>query len=137
VPLRNPVPETDNHDVSEATWNEASRRVFVGVQLRSSTMPCNWSSLGVDIRDPALQLSLRRLAHVDGSNPDIRARFAAILPVNNMAITYRTGHARNSNLQNLGVMARDLLVYDIAYLEYNIYSYICGVRPTYYRKLSF
>jgi len=119
VPLNNPTQETDDRVVPDAVWNAACRAVFVGVQLRPPVMPVNWPALGVHIRDPNLELSLIRLAQVDGNNPDIRARFAAMLS-DNMAVRYRMGTARY--LGNLYVTARDVLVRDLIQLEHSVYS---------------
>lgn len=122
--LTSPVQETDNHVVSEAVWYAASRSIFAGVELRSCLMPIDWTSLGILYRDPVTELSIRQLAQVDGNNPDIRARFAAILADNDMAIGYRTAHARSMSPQHLGVTARDLTVRDLAHLEYTVYSFM-------------
>ena len=118
MPLNNPTQETDDHVVPDAVWNAACRAVFVGVQLRPAVMPVNWPSLGVHIRDPNIELSLIRLAQVDGNNPDTRARFAAVLS-DNMAVRYRMGRA---HLGNLYVTARDVLVRDLIQLEHSVYS---------------
>jgi len=118
VPLASPVQETDDHVVAEAVWNAACRAVFVGVQLRQAAMPVCWSSLGVHVRDPALEPSLRRLARVDPNNPDVRARFAAILS-DNMAVRYRTGSAARC-LWSLRVTSRDVFVRDVIHLEHAV-----------------
>ena len=126
MPLNNPVQETDrDHSESEVAWNQARRTAFVNVRLRPHTV--NWTCLGVHIRDPVLELSIRRLAQVDGSNPDIRARFIAVLSANDVAIRYRpAAHADAPNLspRHLGVTARDNLLYDLAYLESMCIGYI-------------
>ena len=111
--------ESDEHVVSAIVWNAACRVVFVGVVLRQSVMPLNWSVLGVNLRDTDLELSPSRLAQVNAGNPDVRARFAAILS-NNMAVRYRTGNAQYFG--DLGVASRDLLLHDVIHLKRSIYS---------------
>ena len=111
--------ESDDHVVSQRVWNAACFVVFVGVRLRPSAMPLNWSVLGVQLRDPHLELSLSQLAHVNANNQDIRARFAAMLS-DNMAVRYRRGSGQY--LGNLDVTSRDVLLYDLIHLEHSIYS---------------
>ena len=115
--------ESDDHVVSQTVWNAACLVVFVGVVLRPSAMPLDWSVLGVQLRDPRLELSLSRLAQVNADNQDIRARFAAMLS-DNMAVRYRTGSGQHFG--NLGVMSRDILLYDVIHLEHSISSLTRG-----------
>lgn len=113
--------EIDDHVVSVNAWNAVCREVFVGVRLRPSMMPLDWSVLGVHLRDSSLELSLSRLTQVDANNPDIRARFAAmLLNRNNMGVTYRTGTVHYSG--HLGVTSHDTLLRDVIHLEHSIYS---------------
>ena len=97
--------------------------MFVGVELRPPAMPDNWSLLGVRVRDPVLELSLSRLSHVDGTIPDIRARFARVLSNTDLAVYIRY-RAQNLSLRQLGVSERDLIIHDVAYLEATVDSFL-------------